>query len=77
MISVHEPRRSDWICRCCSQPYPCAAVRDRLVAVHGLGPQLARAGATMLDLAVRDGLEATPEQLWTRFVAWTEPAQMS
>lgn len=30
----------------------------------------------MLDLAVRDGLAASPQQLWKQFVAWTEPARI-
>lgn len=72
-IPRHLGLRPQWICCGCGQPYPCRAARARLVAVHGRGPRLARAGTTMLDLAVRDGLSASPEQLWQQFVAWTEP----
>lgn len=75
LLPQHLGLRPEWTCRCCGQPYPCPAARDRLVAVRWLGPELARAGATMLDLAVQDGLAASPQRLWQQFIAWTEPAR--
>lgn len=73
LAGTHQPRRPQWVCRCCGDPYPCQAERDRLVAAYGLSRELGELASEMLHEAVRDLPDASVADLYDRFVRWTEP----
>lgn len=75
LLDSHTPQRPPWTCRRCGVPYPCPAGRDRLVAVYGLTPRLSRHAYSLLEMAVRDRSDLSVTELYSRFVAWTLPAQ--
>lgn len=73
---LHEPRKPDWTCRSCGQPYPCPEGRRRLAAAHQRTGDLPVVAYEMLEQAVRDLPSDLPlAVLWDRFVAWTAPVR--
>jgi hypothetical protein len=69
----HQPGIRDWLCTCCGRPYPCPVGRMLLVAAHGgYTAALAIHAVTLMEQALRDLGYLPPEELWRRFLAWTE-----
>ncbi|MEV1289038.1 hypothetical protein [Micromonospora sp. NPDC049679] len=71
MTELHVPDRPSWSCAGCGAPqWPCEHAKAELTATYDpVG--LAMYGAERLAEAARDLPTATPEELFTRFVAWT------
>jgi hypothetical protein len=68
----HQPVRPSWRCIACHQPWPCVpARRDLLLDLGWL--RLAIYCGTLLQAAASDLTQATPAELWPRFVEWTRP----
>jgi hypothetical protein len=70
--SLHLPHRPAWTCQRCGLPYPCPTARDRLLAVYGRTPALARRASDLLYEAVPDLAGVPPADLFDRFIAWTD-----
>ena len=68
---THEPRRPEWTCHHCGQPWPCPPARVELSESYG--PD--RVGLSVyMGVQLADAtLEAPgePREMWDRFVAWT------
>ncbi|MEJ3742977.1 flavin reductase [Actinomycetes bacterium KLBMP 9797] len=70
----HTPVRPSWTCTACEEDWPCVPAREKLCAEYGdQKVNLAVYMATQLGHAAADLTEATPTQLYERFIAWTRP----
>lgn len=68
----HPPTRPGWHCERCDVPWPCDTARMQLAEQYGAD----RVGLSMhlggrMSLAVRELPNATPGELFERFVRWT------
>jgi hypothetical protein len=70
---THVPVRPQWTCRCCGLQWPCLVARVTVASQESSDVALRQRMATHLHEAAWDlGAKITPEQLWQRFLAWTE-----
>jgi hypothetical protein len=68
----HEPRRPEWECACCAQPWPCPPARVELGEQYVDDPAgLAKRLMGELSHAAREIPTAPAAELHERFVAWT------
>lgn len=68
----HLPRRPQWDCQACEQPWPCDPARVRLAEVYGANRvNLAIYVAGLLFVATSELPTADTADLYERFVAWT------
>lgn len=67
----HTPRRPDWVCRDCDQPWPCPTRKDMLIeecreqpvaVVLYLAGCYQEASTHLVDLA--------PDDIYTRMLGW-------
>ncbi|SDZ41748.1 hypothetical protein SAMN05444365_11466 [Micromonospora pattaloongensis] len=71
MSELHVPDRPSWQCARGDGPWPCDAAKAELRAAYDpVG--LAMHGAERLAEAAAELPNATPRELFTRFVAWTK-----
>lgn len=66
----HEPHRPSWVCTGCGRPWPCFAARAALAASHD-PIMLAVHMTDQLHQAAGELKDATPQELFGRFLAWT------
>ncbi|GIJ47567.1 hypothetical protein Val02_44530 [Virgisporangium aliadipatigenens] len=66
----HTPRRPDWTCRVCAQPWPCPTRKNRLRAEHAEHP--VRTGLFLAACArqAAEDLHAPPEAMDDRMLHW-------
>lgn len=72
MAIEHLPRRPDWTCIDCGQPWPCTDKREQLVAEHGRRDRLALA-LYLAELYVEAGAQLPDVPagiLYGRFIGW-------
>lgn len=70
--SGHLPDRPSWDCGACSQPWPCDPARVRLAEAYGCDRVgLAMYLGALLVEAYIDQPDASAEEMYGRFVAWT------
>lgn len=71
VLPPHEPRRPQWHCELCDEPWPCAQVRvvlgDRYEADRA---GLARLMGVLMVLAARESVHARPDELYDRLLEW-------
>lgn len=68
----HRVQFPAWMCVTCQLEWPCAPARSNLLQSLGW-VKVATFSAALLGLAVKDLRTLAPEQLWKRFIEWTEP----
>lgn len=80
-VHQHLPRRPSWLCRVCAATWPCASARmllrveygtDRVALSIYMASQLFDATADLLRL--NPDPPPDPQELFTRFLAWTAPS---
>jgi hypothetical protein len=70
----HVPDQPSWACSSCGKDWPCDPARERLTHDHRDDPvALSVWMGAQLGLAALEMERVTPEELYTRFVAWTRP----
>jgi hypothetical protein len=68
----HQVRLPAWTCVACELAWPCTPARSDLLQTLGW-MKVATFSVALMDLAVKDLRALNPEQLWQRFIEWTEP----
>lgn len=68
----HQVRLPVWTCVACDKAWPCASARSNLLHVLGW-MKVATFSAVLMELAVKDLRALNAEELWQRFIEWTEP----
>jgi hypothetical protein len=68
----HAAIRPAWTCGACGEDWPCPTARDRLTEEYGTERvSLATQMAVQLGRAATELKDATPHDLYLRFVEWT------
>jgi hypothetical protein len=65
----HTPLRPSWLCAADGEPWPCDAARQAMAGEDSISRAIFM--ALMLHEATGDMPDATPSELYERFVAWT------
>ncbi|XVV10861.1 hypothetical protein ACQP2X_39385 [Actinoplanes sp. CA-131856] len=70
---THQVQMPQWICTGCGLDWPCEAAQDDLLLDLGWLKTPVLSGVLMELAAKHLHGQITPNQLWHRFIAWTEP----